>query len=53
LLKAAIIAAGIVPPGIEGSGESLSDVLAAVVGPGASLFASLHSLRFKAEHGLQ
>ena len=37
LLKAAIIAAGIVPPGIEGSGESLSDVLAAVVGQGHGL----------------
>ncbi|MBN1877343.1 MAG: UTP--glucose-1-phosphate uridylyltransferase, partial [Anaerolineae bacterium] len=28
LLKAAIIAAGIIPPGMEGSGERLSDVLA-------------------------
>jgi len=37
LLKAAVIAAGIVPPGIEGSGESLADVLAAVVGPGHGL----------------
>jgi len=32
LLKAAVIAAGIVPPGIEGSGESLAAVLAAVIG---------------------
>ena len=34
LLKAAIIAAGLVPPGIERSGASLADLLAAVVGPG-------------------
>src|SRR5262249_52676321 len=34
LLKAAVIAAGLVPPGIEGSGESLADLLARVVGPG-------------------
>jgi len=32
LLKAAVIASGIVPPGIEGSGESLAAVLAAVIG---------------------
>jgi len=37
LLKAAVIAAGIVPPGIEGSGESLADLLARVVGPGLGL----------------
>src|SRR5207248_4693578 len=37
LLKAAIIAAGIVPPGIEGSGQSLADLLARVVGPGMGL----------------
>jgi len=37
LLKAAVIAAGIVPPGIEGSGASLSDLLARVVGPGHGL----------------
>ena len=34
LLKAAIIAAGIVPPGIERSGTSLADLLARVFGPG-------------------
>ena len=34
LLKAAIIAAGVVPPGIERSGASLADLLAAIVGPG-------------------
>ncbi|HYP16907.1 MAG TPA: UTP--glucose-1-phosphate uridylyltransferase [Opitutus sp.] len=34
LLKAAIIAAGIVPPGIERSGASLAQLLAALFGPG-------------------
>jgi hypothetical protein len=33
LLKAAVIAAGIVPPGMEGAQQSLSDLLARVVGP--------------------
>ncbi len=37
LLKAAVIAAGIVPPGLEGSGESLANLLATVVGPGLGL----------------
>ncbi len=37
LLKAAIIAAGIIPPGIEGSGQSLEQLLAQVVGPGLGL----------------
>jgi len=37
LLKAAIIAAGIVPPGIEGSQESLADLLARLVGPGCGI----------------
>jgi hypothetical protein len=37
LLKAAVIAAGIVPPGIEGSGQSLERLLARVVGPGRGL----------------
>ena len=37
LLKAAVIAAGIVPPGIEGSGLNLADLLARVVGPGRGL----------------
>jgi hypothetical protein len=37
LLKAAIIASGIVPPGIEGSGTSLADLLARVVAPGHGL----------------
>ena len=37
LLKAAVIASGIVPPGIEGSGQSLADLLTQVVGPGRGL----------------
>jgi REP element-mobilizing transposase RayT len=37
LLKAAVIASGIVPPGIEGSGQSLEDLLARMVGPGRGL----------------
>src|SRR5206468_8369713 len=37
LLKAAVIAGGIVPPGVEGSGQSLADLLAVVVGPGRGL----------------
>ena len=37
LLKAAIIASGIVPPGIEGSGKSLADLLAQMLGPGRGL----------------
>ncbi len=34
LLKAALIAAGIVPPGMEGAHQPLSDLLAQLVGPG-------------------
>jgi hypothetical protein len=34
LLKAAVIAAGIVPPGLEGSEQKLGDVLAQMIGPG-------------------
>jgi hypothetical protein len=37
LLKAAVIASGIVPPGVEGSGQSLADLLACVVGAGRGL----------------
>jgi len=37
LLKAAVIAAGIVPPGIEGSGQQLADLLARIAGPGHGL----------------
>ncbi|HMP40337.1 MAG TPA: UTP--glucose-1-phosphate uridylyltransferase [Roseiflexaceae bacterium] len=34
LLKAAVIASGIIPPGIEGSGQSLADLLARLIAPG-------------------
>ncbi|HWE03082.1 MAG TPA: UTP--glucose-1-phosphate uridylyltransferase [Tepidisphaeraceae bacterium] len=37
LLKAAVIAAGIVPPGVEGSGRTLAELLSRVVGPGLGL----------------
>src|SRR5439155_5262823 len=37
LLKAAVIAAGMVPPGIEGSGQSLADLLGRVVSSGRGL----------------
>src|SRR6266850_2072630 len=37
LLKAAVIASGIVPPGLEGSGQSLSELLARIAGPGRGL----------------
>ncbi len=37
LLKAAVIASGLVPPGIEGSGHNLAEMLARLVGPGRGL----------------
>jgi hypothetical protein len=37
LLKAAVIAAGIIPPGCEGSGQKLSELLAQLVGAGRGL----------------
>lgn len=37
LLKAAVIASGLVPPGIEGSGQNLSDLLERLVGPGLGI----------------
>jgi hypothetical protein len=37
LLKAAIIASGIVPPGIEGSGAALNELLVRLVGPGRGI----------------
>ena len=37
LLKAAVIASGIVPPGMEGSGRSLAEVLTQIAGPGRGL----------------
>ena len=37
LLKAAVIASGLIPPGIEGAGQELSDLLAQLAGPGRGL----------------
>lgn len=37
LLKAAVIASGLVPPGIEGSSQSLVELLARIVAPGHGL----------------
>lgn len=37
LLKAAVIASGLVPPGMEGSGQTLADVLEVLAGPGRGL----------------
>jgi len=37
LLKAAVIASGIIPPGIEGCGRTLAELLERVVGPGLGL----------------
>ncbi len=37
LLKAAVIAAGIVPPGMEGASQPLADLLAQLVGPGRGI----------------
>ncbi len=37
LLKAAVIASGLIPPGIEGSGQSLADLLARMLGAGRGL----------------
>jgi hypothetical protein len=37
LLKAALIASGIVPPGLEGSEQSLADLLTRLVGPGRGI----------------
>jgi len=37
LLKAAIIASGVVPPGIEGSGQTLESLLSKLVGPGRGI----------------
>jgi len=37
LLKAAVIASGLVPPGIEGSGHSLAHLLERMAGPGRGL----------------
>lgn len=37
LLKAAVIASGVVPPGIEGSGQTLQALLEKLVGPGRGI----------------
>ncbi|APZ91091.1 UTP--glucose-1-phosphate uridylyltransferase [Fuerstiella marisgermanici] len=37
LLKAAVIAAGLIPPGLEGCGAKIADVFAATIGPGMGL----------------
>jgi len=37
LLKAAVIASGIIPPGMEGSGVPLSDLLTKMLGPGRGI----------------
>jgi galactokinase/mevalonate kinase-like predicted kinase len=37
LLKAAVIAAGIVPPGLEGGGQTIAELLTRLVGPGKGL----------------
>jgi len=37
LLKAAVIASGVVPPGMEGSGESLAELLSRLAGPGRGI----------------
>lgn len=37
LLKAAVIASGVIPSGLEGSGHDLGEILARLVGPGCGL----------------
>ena len=37
LIKAAVIASGLIPPGIEGSGRKLTDLLERIAGPGLGL----------------
>lgn len=37
LLKAAIIASGIIPPGLEGSGETIAEVFSGIIGEGKGL----------------
>lgn len=46
LLKAAIIASGIIPPGIEGSGKSLAEILNRLVGPnrGIEIISSVNDI---------
>jgi len=42
LLKAAVIAAGLVPPGLEGSGARLGELLETIVGPGMGIEIASH-----------
>lgn len=46
LIKAAVIASGLVPPGMEGSGASLADLLAHLIRPGLGLeiVSSVHNI---------
>ena len=46
LLKAAVIASGLVPPGLEGSGQKLSDLLARMIGPakGIEIVSSVNNI---------
>lgn len=46
LLKAALVASGLIPPGLEGCGASLSDVLEKLVGPGRGfeLISCVHNI---------
>ncbi|MEN8772220.1 MAG: UTP--glucose-1-phosphate uridylyltransferase [Akkermansiaceae bacterium] len=46
LLKAAVIASGIIPPGIEGSGKSLADLLNRLAGPnrGIEIISSVNDI---------
>jgi hypothetical protein len=37
LVKAGVVAAGVIPPSLEGTGHSMAEVLAQVVGPGMGL----------------
>ena len=42
LLKAALVASGLVPPGLEGSGQKLVDLLEKLVGPGRGIELASH-----------
>ncbi len=37
LLKAAVIASGIIPPGLEGSGQSIADIFSNIIGKGKGI----------------
>jgi hypothetical protein len=51
LLKAAVIAAGIVPPGIEGSGQNLADLLSAQTGSPCSSTQNWQSRNWVGDEG--